>query len=169
MKMKLMALVIMASFIIGISATAQAAGSATQSFSYQVNEVSEITVSTNPGNLVINTAVAGSDPTGVSDSSTSYAITANGTNKKITGQITTGGALPTGVTLTANLLATGFGTGGADVDISDAAVHNLVTGITKAKASQGSGNTTITYKLNATTAAGTVGPTAIVVTLTITN
>ena len=164
-----MVFVIVASLIIGINATAQAASSTTQSFSYQVSEVSEITVSGNPGSLIISTATAGSDPTGVSDSSTSYAITANGTNKKITGQITTGGALPAGVTLKANLLATGFGTGGTDVDISDAAVHNLVTGITKAKASQGSGNTTITYKLDATADAGIVGPTAIVVTLTITN
>ena len=75
--------------VLGLSSLALAGSTATQSVTYEVQEINEISVSGDPGSLIINTATAGSEPNDATDKSTTYAITTNGSNKKITGAIDT--------------------------------------------------------------------------------
>ena len=133
---------------------------ATQVVTFQVTAINEVAVSGNPAPMVISTATAGSAPAAVSGTGTSYAITTNEPNKKITASIDQ--PLPAGVTLEVSLAApdgaaslghVALGTGGTDV----------VTGISAANASA----LPITYRLSATTTAATMAPQARVVTFTI--
>ncbi|MCK4245911.1 hypothetical protein KAX14_01595, partial [Candidatus Bipolaricaulota bacterium] len=45
----------------------------TQTITYEVAAINELTVSGSPEPLIINTATAGSEPTSVTDASTTYA------------------------------------------------------------------------------------------------
>ena len=154
------ALVAAAAF--AMTATNTLAGStATQTVTFEVQAINEISVSGNPGAMTINTATAGSAPTSVSDSSTTYAITTNESNRKITAAIDL--AMPSGVTLTANLTAPTGATSAGAVTLGTVAA-DVVTGITTLNESA----KTITYNLSATAAAGTVASTSRTVTYTVT-
>jgi hypothetical protein len=119
-------------------------------------------VSGNPPTLTINTATAGQQPDEVSDSSTTYSVTTNGSNKKITGALDSN--MPQYTTLKANLAAPTGGTSAGDVTLS-ATSSNLVTGISTL-AEQGK---TITYKFSAQPEAGTSINDSRVVTFTLTD
>jgi hypothetical protein len=120
-----------------------------------------MSVSGNPGSLTITTAVAGSDPTSVSNSSTTYTTIKIKSNKpqKITAQI--GSNMPANVTLTITLAApAGSGTSVGPVAL-DITARNVVTNIT------GNYTAAITYLLSATPAAGVIATQTRVVTFTL--
>ena len=146
----------------GLAASSMLAGpTATQTVTYQVSAINELSVSGNPGAMTVSTATAGSAPTAASDSSTSYAITTNESNRKITGILNT--VMPTGVSLSVNLVAP---TGGTSLNaiVLTATAQDLVTGISALNES----GKTITYNLSATSAAGVVASATKTVTLTVT-
>jgi len=132
------------------------AQTATQSFHLAVNSIYKIaTVGTVP-DLTITDAVPGSDPTAVTDASTTYSITHN--NKDHGAKITASLApvLTGGYTLT---IALG---GNAPVDISTAtqdAVGNVAAGASSAHA--------IAYSFSATAVAGPLASVNETVTLTV--
>ena len=142
--------------------TTLAGNTATQGVNWQVSDINELAASGNPGNLVVSSAIPGSQPSDALDSSTTYGVTTNGANKKVTGRIDS--ALPAGLTLKVYLAppsgAASLGTVTLGVSASD-----LVTGITR-KAERGM---TITYTLSATVTAGIVPTGTRTVTLTLTD
>lgn len=138
-----------------VTQAAEAATTATSTVTYTVSSVSAITVSGNPATLVV------SPPNTVTDATTTYSVTTNGTSLRVTGAISA--ALPSGVSLAANLAAPTGGTSAGTVTLGTTAA-NLVTGITRVSQS-GLG---ITYSLTATAAATPITGSTVVVTYTIT-
>jgi len=134
---------------------------ATQTVTFEVAAINELSVSAATASLAVDTATAGSAPNAVTDSTTSYAITTNETNRKITGAINSN--MPSGVTLSATLAAPTGATSGGKMALSTSAA-DLVTGIGTLNES----GKTITYTLEATSAAGVVPSATKTVTLTIT-
>jgi hypothetical protein len=133
------------------------AQTAQQTFNLAVNTIYKIGVSGNPGDMTIVDAVPGSDPTPVSDNTTTYRVTHNAsTNAKITASLST--PLGAGYVLTLAL------NGGAAVDISTGS-PDVRTGIAKGASS---GNA-VAYTFSATAAAGPMASTPETVTLTLTN
>ena len=141
----------------GASAQAQ---TATQTVTFQVDAINQVAVAGTP-TLTISAAVAGGAPTSATSTGNTWAVTTNQTGAKITASI--GSAMPTGITLSANMAAPSGGTSAGYQGLSTTAV-DLVTGITKLNASALS----LSYQLDATTAAGTLSSTTRVVTYTIT-
>jgi hypothetical protein len=146
----------------GLVGLALAANTAQQTVTFQVDAINEISVSGNPGNLAVNTATAGSQPDQDTDNSTSWAVTTNGSNKKMTGDIDSN--MPSDVTLEISLTAPTGGSGSGDVSLSTTA-GDLVTSITQVAES----GLAITYTLSATVSAGTVAQDTRTVTLTLTD
>jgi hypothetical protein len=137
---------------------------ATQNITLEVQNISKISVS-GPVSLVISDAIAGSDPTPVTNSSTSYNITHN---SSLTGKITANinSALPAGLTLKLTMTAGSLGTSAGQVDISNATTAvDVITGIGLGKAA-GQG---ITYDFSASLAAGAFASTVKTVTFTVSN
>ena len=156
---KLIALVSVA-LIFGLYMNAYSADNVTQTVTYEVQAINEITVSGNPGALVISTATAGSQPTAATDATTSYSVTTNGTNKKITGSIDT--AMPANTSLLVTLTAPTGGSSAGQVALSTTA-QDLVTGISTLAES----GLTISYEFTADAAAGVVASSTKTVTLTV--
>lgn len=148
----------LAAALAGLSHPA-AAQTATQTVTFEVQAVNQLSVSGDPGALTISTATAGSAPSSATNASTTWAITTNESNKKVTASINS--AMPAGVTLTLTLSAPS-GAASSAVTLGTLA-QDAVTGITKLNES----GLTVTYGLDATSAAGTVGSTTRTVTLTI--
>jgi hypothetical protein len=120
----------------------------------------QLSVSGNPAKMTVTAAIAGSAPTAVSNTSTTYSLTGKPpgtTHYAITASINT--PMPAGVTLTISLAAS-LGTSVGPVALGTTA-QNVVTGITNAMSSQ-----VITYQLSATPAAGVVASSTRTVTLT---
>lgn len=141
----------------GLVGTALAQNTAQQTVSYSIGVIDVLTISGNPGLLVIDATY-----TPATDATTSYSITTNGTGRRITGEINT--AMPANTTLEASLAApTGGGSSAGYLALSTTPV-NLVTGI-PAVAETGR---TISYRFSATVAAGSLSGTR-TVTLTLTN
>ncbi|MGA1875949.1 MAG: hypothetical protein ACMUIA_10110 [bacterium] len=148
-------------FIFGTGDLAEAQ-TATQLVTFEVQAIDAVSVSGDPGALVIGGAAAGSPPTSATDSTTSYAITTNQANRRITGAIDS--AMPANTTLSINLAAPiASGTSAGDVSLSTTAL-DLVTGINALAESA----RTITYTFSATPAAGVIASTSRTVTLTLT-
>jgi len=152
---------ILAVGLFGTAPSGFAASSTTQTVTFSVSAINEISVSGNPGALTVSSATAGSAPSSATDSSTTYAITTNETNRKITGAINS--AMPSGTTLAVQLAAPTGATGAGSVTLGTSAA-DLVTGI----ATLNESGKTITYTFSATTAAGTVSSSTRTVTPTIT-
>jgi hypothetical protein len=134
---------------------------ATQTVTYAVTAINEISVSGNPGALTVSTATAGSAPNAVTDASTTYSITTNEPTRKITGAINTD--MPSGLTLSVTLAAPTGATSAGKKALTSVAT-DLVTAISTLNESA----KTITYELAATSAAGVVPSATKTVTLTIT-
>ncbi len=149
-------LAIAASVFAARDASAQ---TATQTVSYEVAAVDQISVSGSPS-LVVNTATAGSALTSASASGT-YAVTTNGTGRKITASLDSN--MPSGVALTVSLGAPTGATSAGTVTLSTTA-QDVVTGITTVNES----GLSIGYGLSATVAAGVVPAGNKTVTYTIT-
>jgi hypothetical protein len=145
---------------LALTALAGTAAAQTQTVTYSVSAINEMSVSGSPGALDITTAVAGSAPTSASDATTTWAITSNQTDTKVQAAINT--AMPTGVTLSLTLGAPTGATSTGAVALGTIAA-DMVTGITKLNESA----KTITYNLAATTAAGVVASADKTVTYTV--
>lgn len=158
-----MKLRIAAAFAVAASAFVAAEGqaqTATQTVSYEVTAIDQISVTGSPS-LVVSSATAGGAPASAT-ATAQYAITTNGDDRAITAQVDSD--LPTGVTLTAALEApTGATSAGAQALTSTPVV--LVSGITALSES----NLDITYGLSATVAAGVVPAGNRTVTFTVTS
>ena len=146
--------------LLTLAATAASAQTATQTVTFAVNAINQIAFVGAPS-LTITTAVAGSAPTSVTDASASWAVTTNQTGAKITASIPL--AMPAGLTLSSSLAAPAAAASLGFAPLTTVAV-DLVTGITKL----GQGALAVTYKLDATAAAGVVTSSTRVVTYTIT-
>ena len=121
-----------------------------------------LSASGNPALLRVNTAVAGSEPIAVSNSSTSYTVTTPNPNRphNITAQIDAN--MPVGITLTVSLAAPPGATSLGPIAL-DVTARDVVTGIPRrANSTHG-----ITYQLAATVQAGVVPLSSRTVTLTI--
>jgi hypothetical protein len=152
-------------FLVGLAALACAASTATQTVNFRVDPINDITVSGNPATLAITSVDVNGDPVSVTDASTTYSFTTNVASRKITGQISAGGDMPTGLTLSMALAdpgVTGWSSAGNQVLASASAVTLASGG--KGKAS----GKAITYALAATSAADAQNGSR-TVTLTITN
>ncbi len=145
--------------IIGAS-TLAGAQTATQTVTFAVNAINQIAFAGAPS-LTITTAVAGSDPTAVTDATSTWAVTTNQTGSKINATIPSN--MPAGVTLDVSLAAPGGASSSGFQTLTTAVSADLVTTLTKLKGSA----LAVTYRLNATPAAGVVGSGTRVVTYTI--
>jgi len=136
------------------------AQTATQVVRFQVNAVSQIGVSGGPVSMVISSAVAGSTPTSVTSSGSTYAITTNELNQKITASLDQ--SLPAGVTLEVALAAPDGAASAGSVALQTVGA-DVVTGISRTLGS----SLPITYRLSATPAVQISEPAARIVTFTI--
>jgi len=143
------------------SATVWAGSTATQTVTYEVTAINEISVSGSPAALTVNTATAGSAPTDATDASTTWAVTTNQNGAKITAAIDT--AMPTDTTLKVNLAAPTGATSLGAVTLGTTAV-DAVTGISQLNES----SKTVTYTLSALPTAGVIASASKTVTFTIT-
>ena len=135
---------------------------ATQTVTFEVTAINEISVSGTPS-LTVNAAVAGSAPTAVTDTASTWAVTTNDNSvngMKVTVAIDL--AMPSGVTLTANLTAPAGASSAGALTLATTAVDS-VTGIKLLNES----SLGITYQLSATAAAGVVASASRTVTYTI--
>jgi len=148
----------LALMIVSMAGTAAAQ---TQGVNFQVQGINQVAFTSTPVTLTITTAVAGSDPTPVSDASSVWAVTTNQTNAKVSASINS--VMPAGVTLSV-ALASPVGATNAGTVALTAVSQDLVTNITKQKASAQS----VTYTLDATVAAGVIASSSRTVTYTLT-
>jgi hypothetical protein len=144
-----------------LSLTSFAGPTATQVVTYEVQAINDLTVSAGTASLVVSSGTAGSAPNVATDATTTYAVTTNESNRRITGAINT--PMPAGVTLSATLAAPSGGSSVGKVELTTTD-SDLVTGISTLSQS-GLG---ISYELAATSAAGVVPAATKTVTLTIT-
>ena len=124
-------------------------------------QVPTISTSGNPAAMTISTAVAGSQPTGVSNSATTYS-TANlqgGQPQKITAGLSAN--MPTGVTLTVSLAVDASATSVGAISL-DVTARNVVINIDADQIAR-----TITYQLSALASAGVIASQTRTVTFTI--
>ncbi|MEP6999962.1 MAG: hypothetical protein ABI969_05760 [bacterium] len=136
------------------------AQTATQTVTFAVNAINQVAFVGSPS-LTITTAIAGSAPMSVTDATASWAVTTNQSTAKITASIPT--AMPAGLTLSVNLGAPAGATSALFKPLAVASV-DLVTNVTKVA----QGGMSVTYKLDATAAAGVITSSTRVVTYTIT-
>jgi hypothetical protein len=139
------------------------AQTANQTVTIVVADINMISVSSGSITMTINSATAGSNPDDATDTATTYAITTNGSAKKITAAL--GTAYASGISLALTLTAPTGGTSAGAITLTTSA-QNLVTGIaTLAESSLG-----ISYTASATPSAASNGAgEAQTVTLTVTS
>jgi hypothetical protein len=142
-----------------VTFAAASAQAQTQTVLFAVNAINQIAFVGAPS-LTITTAVAGSAPTSVTDASSTWAVTTNQTGAKISASIASN--MPAGLTLSSSLAAPGGATSAGFLSLSTVSV-DLVTVITKLA----TGSLSVTYKLDATPAAGVVVGGSRIVTYTI--
>ena len=157
--MKLSSILVSGLFV-AVAATSASAQTATQTVTFQVDAINQIGVTGAP-TMAITAAVAGNAPTSVTAAGNTWAVTCNQSTAKVTASI--GSAMPAGVTLSANLGAPAGATSAGLKALSTTAV-DVVTGITKLNAT----GLSLSYQLDATSAAGVITSTTRVVTYTIT-
>lgn len=141
-------------FLTAAAASAVKAGAQTQTVTFAVNSVNQISFSGTPS-LTVNTATAGSDPIPATDATGSWNVTTNQSGAKISASIAT--AMPAGLTLNVNLAAPAGATSAGLTALGTGAV-DLVTGIAKQKGT----TLSVTYELDATVLAGVVSGTKVV-------
>jgi hypothetical protein len=152
--------IVVASLFIFVGFQAMAGNQAQQIVNFQVNPINEISVSGNPGTLIINSATAGQDPDPAEDTSTTYSVTTNEENKKIVGKIDS--TMPQYTTLEVQLAAPQGGSSAGYIALGTTD-QNLVTGISKLSES----GKQISYRFSAQAEAGTLnGSRTVTLTLT---
>ena len=145
--------------LVAVAGSAQAQ-TATQTVTFAVNAINQIAFVGAPS-LTITTAVAGSAPTSVTNAASTWAVTTNQTGAKITASLASN--MPAGLTLSANLVAPATGSSAGFQSLSTVSV-DVVTTLTKLNQA----GMAVTYKLDATAAAGVITSQTRVVTYTIT-
>lgn len=140
---------------------AMAANTDQQTVTYEVQAINEISVSGDPAALIVSAATAGSQPDAATDATTTYSITTNQSNRKITGAINT--AMPANTTLSITLAAPTGGSSAGPVNLT-ALAADLVTGISTLAESAKQ----ISYSFTALTTAGVIASANKTVTLTVT-
>ena len=145
--------------VASVAASARAQ-STTQTISFAINAINQIAFAGAPS-LTVSTAIAGAPPSSVTNSTATWAVTTNQTGAKITASIPA--IMPAGLTMSSSLAAPAGATSAGFMPLGTVAV-DLVTGITKIAQSA----LVVTYKLDATAAAGVVSSAARIVTYTIT-
>jgi hypothetical protein len=133
---------------------------ASQPISFSISAINQIAFSGTP-TLTVTTATPGSSPSSVTNATATWAVTTNQTGAKITASIPT--IMPAGVTLSSSLAAPAGATSAGFKPLTTVAV-DLVTGITKVA----QGAMVVSYRLDATPAAGVVTTQSRMVTYTIT-
>jgi hypothetical protein len=146
--------------LLPLAASAVMAQTATHVLTFQVSAINQVSVTGTPS-LTINAAVAGSAPTLVTATGSTYSVTTNQSTAKITAAIDV--AMPSGVTLSTTLTAPSGATSAGLKGLS-ATATDVVTGITKLNQA----GLAITYQLEATALAGVVSSATRTVTYTIT-
>ncbi len=144
--------------ILQCSAHGAQVGTTSVTFTFQA--IDEIAVTGSP-TLVINSAIAGQQPQPAVNTSSTFSVSTNGTNKKITASINK--QMPANTTLEILLTAPDSGTSTGYKALSTVAT-DVVTGISHVAAA----SKTITYRFSATTAAGVLTDSC-TVTLTLTD
>lgn len=157
--LRLAAVLAAAASVSAFAAIDASAQEATTTATYEVTAVDEISVTGAPS-LIVNSAVAGSGLTSATASG-SYAVTSNGTGRKITASIDTN--MPAGLTLSVSLAAPTGGTSAGKKALTSIAT-DVVTGITQLNES----GLAITYTLDAALSAGVVASANKIVKYTIT-
>lgn len=135
-------------------------GTANATLTYTISSVDALSVSGNPGTLSITAAVAGSNPTSATDSTTTYNVTTNNTSRHIYAVLSS--TMPSGVTLYITMIAPSGATSAGAIAVSTTSIA-LVSGVKQLYAS----SLTITYTLNATASAAQVSSASNTVTYTI--
>ena len=149
-----------AALVLSSSMMVMAGATATQTVTYAVTAINELSVSGDPAILNVSTATPGSAPITVTTASTSYAVTTNLAGSKITGAIDS--AMPSGVTLAVTLDQPTGGISAGTVTLTDNP-QDLVTAITRLNET----GKAITFALSAESHAGVVASATKFVTLTI--
>lgn len=147
MKKCILNLTVAALITAAFAGQAFADATATQVVSYEVAAIDQISVTGSPS-LVVNSATAGGAPQTATAAGT-YAITTNGSNRKITGSIDTNMPADTQLTLT---VAAPDGAASAGVVTLSTTATDLVTGVTTVNQS----GLSLSYQLSATVDAGVV-------------
>jgi hypothetical protein len=146
----------LAALILGNAGEASAQ---TATVTYEVSAINEMSLASSTASLTVSSATAGSAPDDAT-SATTWAITTNETSTKVTGEIDQ--AMPTGVTLAAQLAAPAGATSAGSVGLGIVAA-DLVTGITALNES----GLALDYTLSATAAAGVIASDTRTVTYTV--
>jgi len=148
-------------FLVSIlQGSAHGAQVGTTSVTFTFQAIDEIAITGSP-TLIINSAVAGQQPQPAIDTLSTFSVSTNGTNKRITAGINK--QMPANTTLEIQLTAPDSGTSTGYKTLSTVAT-DVVTGISHVAAA----NKTITYRFSATTAAGVLTDSC-TVTLTLTD
>lgn len=121
-----------------------AATTVSSTFTIQIDAIDTISISSSSISLTINSATAGSAPAAATNTSSTYAITTNGTNRRVYASIDSNIAT-TGLALNIQLAAPTGATSSGVVTMSTTA-QNLVTGISN----QYQSGMLISYTLNCT-------------------
>jgi len=154
---KLFALMVMVTFL----ARLDAGTSDNHTVTLEVSAINEIAISGGTVTLTVNTATAGSAPTAATDSSTAtYAVTTNGSSKKVTAALDS--VVPSNTTLSLNMGAPTGGSSSGAVNLTNSA-QDMVTGISTLNES----GLSMSYSFTATADAGTVASTNRTMTLTL--
>ncbi len=133
---------------------------ATQTITFSIDPITEISVSGDPTPLSASLASAGSDPSDVTEESTFYSLTTNGCSEKVV--VCINAPMPTGTGLCVTVTAPNGATSVGCIDL-DGSNQNVVTGITQVSQS----NLQISYILQTTAAAGIITSTTRTVTFTL--
>lgn len=153
---KALGIMLAIALVLGAYGIAHASDTAQQTVKIEVAEINEISINGDAITLALNAVEAGFLPEPDMDTSTTYAITTNGTNKKITAKLDS--AMPSDLDLKVFLNApTGATGGGGSLTTSEL---DVVTGISSVVAS----GITIRYELYP---AGTIPPAPISETKTV--
>jgi CheY-like chemotaxis protein len=151
---------IVSGLLLMVLAGSSAAQTATQTVTFQVDAINLVGVAGTPS-LTVTTGTAGTATTSVTSSGESWAVTTNQTGAKITASLAS--AMPAGLTLSATMTAPSGAASAGLQPLSTTAV-DMVTTITRLSAP----GLSMSYRLDATPAAGVVSSTTRVVTFTIT-
>jgi hypothetical protein len=143
-----------------LAVNAFAATYANQTITFEIMEISQISVSDNPGPLVISLLDEFGDLVSATDATTWYDITTNEVSQRITGELSS--SMPNYTTLEVALDAPTGGSSSGQVVLTTSP-QNLVTGISTLSETE----LTIGYEFSATIAAQHIHESYRTVTLTI--
>jgi hypothetical protein len=143
-----------------LAVNAFAATYANQTITFEIMEISQISVSDNPGPLVISLLDEFGDLVSATDATTTYDITTNEVSQRITGELSS--SMPNYTTLEVALDAPTGGSSSGQVVLTTSP-QNLVTGISTLSETE----LTIGYEFSATIAAQHIHESYRTVTLTI--